>query len=60
MIYTIEYLKKAAEGICGAWNGSDSRFTYEGEIYTDEAVGAAKELIQKLAEIEELIEELNL
>jgi hypothetical protein len=61
MIYTLEYLKKEAEGIVGHWNGSDERFIdASGEARTEEDAQAAQELLEKIKEVEELIEELSL
>lgn len=60
MIYTLEFLKKGAAGIQAAWNGEDDTFYYEDTKYDECAVGAAKELEEKIAEIEELISELGL
>lgn len=53
MIYTIDWLKKEAEEIQAAWDGTDAGVK-------EERAHAAKELEEKLQEVEELIEELGL
>ena len=61
MIYTLEYLKKEAEGIAGSWNGESDRFTDQtGETRTEDDAHAAEELLTKLKEVEQLIEELHI
>lgn len=52
MIYTLDYLQQEAEQIAGAWNGK----TEQGE----EQAQAANELLEKLAEIKELVAELGI
>lgn len=59
-IYTIEWLKREAKSIYSAWNGQDSTFIYEGDIYPAEQADTAKELLEKLEEVEALIKELSL
>lgn len=60
MIYTIDYLKKEAEGIIGSWNGSDEKWTHEGDFMTEEDVNLADDLLDKIKEVEELASELHL
>lgn len=61
MIYTLEWLKKEAEMISGYWNGEDARYVDgNGDVRTEDDVNAASELLEKIAEIEELIKELGI
>lgn len=60
MIYTLDWIKKEAEGIAGSWNGQDDTFTYEGDIYPAEQAENAKELLEKLEEVEELMKVLSM
>ena len=61
MIYTLGYIKKEAELICGHWNGSDAKFVDgSGEARTDEDAQIASELLEKVTELEELIDALNI
>lgn len=60
MIYTIDYIRKEATAIASAWNGSDEKFSHEGEIFTDDDAQNAVELINKLREVEELMQSLNI
>lgn len=59
-IYTLEYLKKEAEGIAGSWNGKDRSFIYEGDVYPAEQADTALELLIKIEEVEELVKELSI
>lgn len=61
MIYTLDWLKKEAEGIVGHWNGSDENFIdASGEPRTEDDVQVATELLEKIKEIDALTEELGL
>lgn len=61
MIYTLEWLEKEANNISGYWNGSDNKFVDgNGEVRTEEDAAAASELLQKLTEVKQLIEELGI
>lgn len=61
MIYTLEYLKKEAKGIAGSWNGEDNRFIdHTGESRTGDDADVANELLDKIKEVEALIEELSI
>lgn len=60
MIYTLDYLRKEAQGIQAAWNGSDEKFIYDGDVFTEEGVNKAIELEQKLEEVQWLVNELGL
>lgn len=48
----IEELKKEMEEISGRWNGEDSG-------WKEEQAGIANDILEKIKEIEELIEALN-
>jgi hypothetical protein len=61
MIYTLDWLKKEAEMISGHWNGSDDRYIDgNGDPRTEEDAAAASELLDKLTEVKQLIEELGI
>lgn len=61
MIYTLDYLKKEAEGIAGYWNGKSERYVdHTGEPRTEDDAQAASELLDKIKEVEALIEELSI
>jgi len=60
-IYTLSWLKKEAEGISGHWNGSDAQYIdHDGETRTEDDASAATELLEKIEEIEALIDELGI
>ena len=60
-IYTLDYLKTEAEGISGHWNGEDTRYVdHNGEARTEDDASAAGELLEKIKEVEALIEELGI
>ncbi len=40
--------KKLAQDLIENWNGEDFRFTFEGEIYTEDDVNEAMELLEQL------------
>ena len=61
MIYTLEYLRKEAEGITGNWNGTDDHLIdANGNARHADDVQTAEELLEKITEIEELIKELEI
>jgi hypothetical protein len=61
MIYTLEWIKKEAEGIAGHWNGESERFIdASGDSRTDEEAQVASELLDKIKEVEEMIEQLGM
>ena len=60
MVYTLDWLRKEAEGIVSSWNGSDDTFMYDGDLYPAEQADTARELLEKLNEVDELIKELSL
>lgn len=57
MIYTLEWIKAHYGGIHGSWNGEDDRFLFEGDVYTEDDVQHADEILKKVAELEELLKE---
>jgi hypothetical protein len=59
-IYTLDFIKREAEGIASSWNGEDARFSYEGDVYTEDDAHAAMELLKHLEKVEKFIKELNL
>lgn len=59
-IYTLSWLESEAETIASAWNGEDECFAADGVVYTEDQAHAAKELCDKLSEVRELIDELQL
>lgn len=61
MIYTLEYIKKEAEGVASYWNGSDDKFVdSSGDVRTEDDVNTAEEIIEKVEELEHLIKELGI
>jgi hypothetical protein len=59
-IYTLEWIKDQARNISSSWNGQDDTFQYEDEIRPAEDAEAALELLDKVREVEALIEELGI
>jgi hypothetical protein len=61
MIYTLDWLQKEAETISGHWNGSDDRYIDgNGDSRTEDDAAAANELLEKITEVRQLIEELGI
>lgn len=61
MIYTLDWVEKEAKEIIGYWNGSDDKFVDgNGDTRTEGDVNAAEELLEKLADVRELIKELSI
>jgi len=61
MIYTLEWIKKEAEGIAGHWNGEDAKYIdASGEVRSEEDAQTAQELLDAVAEVEELIKVLSM
>ena len=52
MIWTLDFIKQEMDEIAGAWNGDDS-----GKL--EEDAQTAKEVLEKVAEIEELLRSLD-
>ncbi len=50
------HLKNEFEKIQGSWNGEDSQFTCEGELYHEDHATAAGDIVEK---IDELLAELD-
>jgi hypothetical protein len=59
-IYTLDWLEKEALGISGSWNGKDDTFMYDGDLYPAEQADTAKELLEKIDEVRDLIKTLSL
>jgi hypothetical protein len=60
-IYTLEWIKDEALLISGYWNGGDEKYIDgNGETRTEEDASAASELLDKIQEVEALIEELGI
>lgn len=53
MIYTLDYLKQEADRIQASWDGTDAGIA-------EDRAHAAKELEEKIKEIEAIIEELDI
>lgn len=60
MIYTLEYIKKEAEGIVAAWDGSSEEFLYEGEVMTEDEVGMAQALLDHIDSVGVLTSSLGI
>lgn len=52
MIWTLDYIKQEMDEVAGQWNGDDS-----GKLEEDAQI--AKEVLEKVAEIEALLTELD-
>lgn len=52
----LKTIREEMEGVQGAWNGEDSQFMHEGELYHEDDASAAGDIIEK---IDALQEELN-
>lgn len=50
-------IKRYMENLRGSWNGEDSKFMHEGEIYHEDHVSAAEEIIEKIDQLQELLNE---
>ena len=48
-------LKSYFEGIISSWNGEDSWFMHEGERFHEDSVGQAQEIIEKIDELQEIL-----
>ncbi len=60
-IYTLDWIKQEALLVSGYWNGSDHKYIDGcGETRTEEDAEAARELLDKLKEVEDLIKELGI
>lgn len=60
IIYTLDWVQERAEAIASSWNGKDSKYTVEGDIYTEDDAHLAAELLEKLAEVRVLLKELDI
>lgn len=56
----ITSLMKRAEEVQGGWNGEDSKYIFEGEIYHEDDAGIAGDIAEKCKELLELLEEASL
>lgn len=52
MIYTLDYIKKEAEGIASSWNGEDDTYFHEGDTFSEDDAGTAQELLELVKSIE--------
>lgn len=60
-IYTLDYLKTEAEGISGHWNGEDDNYIdHNGDARKEYDATIAGDLLEKIKEVEALIEELGI
>ena len=50
-------VKRYMESVRGSWNGEDAKFLHEGEVYHEDHVGIAEDIIEKIDELQELLNE---
>ena len=48
-------LREYMEGIAGSWNGSDEKFSFEGEVFHEDDAGSATEIVEKIDELQEML-----
>lgn len=57
----LDKLIETLEEISGYWNGEDDRYVGgDGEVYDEDSAHCANEAIEKIKELKELLDELNL
>lgn len=52
-------LRVRAENLAGSWNGDNSTFIHEGEIMSEEDATNATDVVEKVDELLELLEEFK-
>jgi hypothetical protein len=57
--FDLERIKARMEAIRGSWNGKDYRFTHEDEIFTEDHVGAAEDIIALCDELQAELDNFN-
>lgn len=57
-IHALTKAKEDLNDFVGSWNGEDSQFMHEGSTYSEDDVSCAEEAIEKIDELEELLNEL--
>lgn len=55
--FDLKHLIEYMDNVRGAWNGEDSKFVFEGEVFHEDQVGAAEDIIQKAKELQDLLNE---
>lgn len=50
-------LRTYFDNLRSSWNGEDSKFIHEGEIYHEDHVDAANDIIEKIDELQECLNE---
>lgn len=56
---TLEQIKEKFGTISGDWNGEDSRFTSGGITYADDAAVLAKDILDAVDNLEDLLEQFT-
>lgn len=54
--FDLRRIKTRMEAIRGSWNGDNSRFMHEGEIFTEDHVAAAEHIIKLCDELQEALD----
>lgn len=52
---TLKQIREDTESFIGSWNGEDDKFIHDGEIYHEADVHLGEEILEKLDELEELL-----
>ena len=55
----LDKLREEYEEISGGWNGEDEQFTSGGNIYHEEDAHIAKDIVEKIDELKELLANFN-
>lgn len=50
-------VKTYLQGIISSWNGEDSWFMHEGERFHEDTVGCAEEIIEKIDELQVMLDD---
>jgi uncharacterized pyridoxamine 5'-phosphate oxidase family protein len=54
---TLKQIKEEQNEILSGWNGEDTTFYVNGESYNEDDVNRAEEILEKVGELEELLNE---
>jgi hypothetical protein len=53
--WNLQMLKKHFQSIQASWNGEDGKFIHEGEIYTEDHVNAAEEIVETIDSLQDML-----
>lgn len=48
-------MKKYLEALRSSWNGEDAQFSHEGQLFHEDDVSNAEEIIEKIDELQEML-----